>query len=138
MKKIIMFFMFVSIAHGAVKDTPIQRTDIGDVTVISEKVSEDKWRVTFTNHNTDKARCARVKWKLEDFYWHPICSGVKNSSVDKYKGVKQDKFWKTEKICVQGKRYTSPNTVNVIGYLKKINNVTPAARIRSISAGFCE
>ncbi len=126
-------------AHSEVKTTPIYRIDISDVTVISERINEDKWRVTFTNHDMSAPKCAIVNWRLEGFYWHPLCSNEATYSSKKFDGFDDvgKKLYRSEKMCISGQRFVQTNKVNVIGYLKKTSDNEGQATIKGLQVDDC-
>jgi hypothetical protein len=140
MKKLILLALLASTqAFSDVKSTPIYRLDISDVTVISERINKDKWRVTFTNHDMDNTKCAVVNWRLDGFYWHPLCSNDATYSSKKFIGFDDmgKKLYRSEKMRISGQRFIPTNKVNVIGYLKKTSNDEGQAAIKGLGVVEC-
>ncbi len=136
---LLTLFLPVTSFASDVETTPIHRIDISDVTVISERINEDKWRVTFTNHDMDNTKCAIVNWRLDGFYWHPLCSKEATYSSKKFDGLDnmQNKLYTSEKTCVSGQRFVPTNKVNVIGYLKKTSDNEGQATVKGLQVVDC-
>jgi hypothetical protein len=138
--KIILLLILSFSAYGEVKTPPIYRLDISDVTVISERINDDKWRVTFTNHDMNAPKCAVVNWRLDGFYWHPLCSNEATYSSKKLSGFDGmgKRLYKNEKVCVTGRRFVPTNKVNVIGYLKKTSDNEGQATVKGLRVVDCD